>query len=338
MRPRSDRGETFGIYGLKVSCGLQITPCLIRVSGPPDLRIETSSSPPGAWQEEAAYESPFRDEAGRCALRILRRESFDLLAFPGVAEFSVAERTILCRPARPQRRELIEIRLLGTVLAFFLERSGIPVLHASAVEVGGAAVAFLGSNRGGKSGLAGAFLKAGFPLLSDDILPLDIDLKGDGPEDRSLEGRGPEGIQARPAYPQMRAWPDLAAHLTGSFENLPRVLPELEKRRIAVGGEGGLGSFCAQARPLAVLYLPQRRPPGEGEAIRIEALSPRDALVELLRASFIARPVAALGWQPRRIDAFSRLVERVPLRRLSYPSGFEHLDRVREAVLEDVSC
>ena len=33
---------------------------------------------------------------------------------------------------------------------------------------------------------------------------------------------------------------------------------------------------------------------------------------------------------------FGRMVQQVPMRRLVYPSGFEHLPPVREAVLADV--
>ena len=44
----------------------------------------------------------------------------------------------------------------------------------------------------------------------------------------------------------------------------------------------------------------------------------------------------APGVQPPSLDFFTQLVQQVPMRRLIYPSGFEHLPRVREAVLEDV--
>jgi hypothetical protein len=57
--------------------------------------------------------------------------------------------------------------------------------------------------------------------------------------------------------------------------------------------------------------------------------------MELLRHSFMMRAVQALGWQPQRLALFAQLIGQVPLRRLRYPSGFEHLPRVRDAVLED---
>jgi hypothetical protein len=57
--------------------------------------------------------------------------------------------------------------------------------------------------------------------------------------------------------------------------------------------------------------------------------------MELLHHSFIPHAVQALGWQRHRLPSFAQLLQTVPLRRLRYPSGFEHLPRVREAVLAD---
>ena len=62
----------------------------------------------------------------------------------------------------------------------------------------------------------------------------------------------------------------------------------------------------------------------------------REAVIALVRHSFAARAVQALGWQPRRLRFFADLAQQVPLRRLSYPSGFQHLPRVGQAILRDL--
>ena len=43
-----------------------------------------------------------------------------------------------------------------------------------------------------------------------------------------------------------------------------------------------------------------------------------------------------IGLQPQRLDFFAQMVQQVPMRRLAYPSGFEHLPRVRDAILQDL--
>lgn len=314
--------ESYQVFGLRLETGFDFSarlPCggsgrEIRFDRAPDLgeALRCPHGPP-------VYSSSLRGPRGGPVLQVFEKDGAFLLSFPGVAVFSVGTDGISYSPAPPERRDLIEVRFLGTVLAFFLERSGVPVLHASAVDVDGRAVAFLGNNRGGKTGLAASFLRAGFSLLGDDLAPLDA---------------GSEPVMVRPGIPQMKAWPDLAHHLLGGIEGLPRVLETIEKRWIPVGPPAGFGSFCGEPRPLGSVYLPRRE---EASAqVRIEALRPRDAVVELLRTSFLARLVDALGWQPRRLDLLSRLAAATPVRRLVYPAGFEHLDRVRDAVLADL--
>ena len=59
-------------------------------------------------------------------------------------------------------------------------------------------------------------------------------------------------------------------------------------------------------------------------------------MIELLRYSFIPTWIfEELGWQGRRMEFFARLVEKVPVRRLRYPSGFEYLPAMVEAVMRD---
>jgi len=215
---------------------------------------------------------------------------------------------------------LVEIRLLGPVLSYWMERLGLLALHASAVGIGQRAIGFLASHGGGKSGLAAGLMRYGHPLLTDDILPVEE-------RDGTFFGR--------PGYPQMRMWPDAAAHFLGDWEELPLVLPEIAKRRVPVGPalEGGFGSFHPDSLPITALYVPERRQDGP---IEIREVLRSEGLLELVRHSFSPRLVEAAGLQPRRFDLFARLVQRVPIRRLVYPSGFHRLPEVAEAVLRDL--
>jgi hypothetical protein len=164
---------------------------------------------------------------------------------------------------------------------------------------------------GGKSGLAAAMVQAGFPLLTDDLLVLD---------------EREERWEVRPAYPEMRMWPDEAAHFAGPPEALPLVQSDSEKRRVAIG-DGGFGSFLDASTPLSCIYLASRRPEMDGGA-EIQPVSRSEALIELVRHSFSPRLVEAAGLQPARLDRLARLVRAVPVRRLVYPSGFDRLPEV----------
>ena len=134
----------------------------------------------------------------------------------------------------------------------------------------------------------------------------------------------------------MRMWPDEAEHFLGHYRDLELVHPQLAKRRVAVG-PAGFGAFCAEARPLACLYIPERRDPAAwGDGVEITPLRPTAALMALVRNAFTARAVEALGWQRSRLMVLGDLVQRVPVRRLIYPSGFQRLPQVRQALLRDL--
>ena len=71
--------------------------------------------------------------------------------------------------------------------------------------------------------------------------------------------------------------------------------------------------------------------------IRIEPIPSSEALIELVRESFLVRILHAAGIQEARLERLGRLVEEVPVRRLIYPSGLERLPSVLEAIREDGS-
>lgn len=254
----------------------------------------------------------------------MQHDDGTLLHFPRSADFYLWPQRIVCHLLDPAAAPLVEIHFLGTAMALWLELRGIPALHASAVAVDGRAVAFTSSNGGGKSSLAAALMQAGHPLLTDDILPVE----------RAADGT----ITGRPGYPTMRMWPEEARHFLGHIDGLPRVHPRLDKRRVFVGPPAGFGSFHGAPAPLACLYLPDRRDPAQwGERVEIAPVSQAQAVIELVRHSFVARLVHAAGLQPARLHLFAALVRQVPVRRLVYPSGFDHLPSVCDAILVDQS-
>lgn len=87
---------------------------------------------------------------------------------------------------------LLSLFTVSEALGLILFQKGYFLLHASAVKVGGEAWCFMGNPGAGKSTTAAAFVKAGCPLLSDDLTAIRFDVNGKA--------------YIIPAYPQLKIW------------------------------------------------------------------------------------------------------------------------------------
>jgi hypothetical protein len=93
-----------------------------------------------------------------------------LLRVPGIARYLLCDgRAIVYEPAPHADLGDVAAFLTGAAFGILMHQRGLVVLHASSVEVGGAAVLFLGSSGAGKSTLAAALVQRGYPLVTDDV-------------------------------------------------------------------------------------------------------------------------------------------------------------------------
>lgn len=307
--------KRYKVYGLTLASELPLQSRLAPARGGATLRFYCCDRPPLQKEAKLLYRHEPFDR-----LALYRLPEAELMRFGEAADFYLNDREIGCYLRDPSYRYGVELWLLGVVLAYWLERfAAAPVLHASAVVIDGKAVGFLASNRGGKSSLAAALMQLGQPLLSDDLLVL---------------GRSHASFVARSGYPQMRMWPAQAAHFLGSSEDLPKVHPYLDKRRVTVG-TGGFGHFCHSPMPLAALYLPQR---GTSPEIVIEPLPLGEALMTLVRHSFLAGLVEAAGLEQARFSFLGALAAQLPIKRLRYPEGLVRLPQVVRAICRDIGA
>lgn len=281
-------------------------------------------SRPGGDPGERLWASQVRFSSGVPAVTLHRAGRTERIRYTDVVEFVFGPSgdRIDGRVLDPEYGHAVEIYLLGLVLAYWLERRGRLALHGSGVVLeDGRAVAFLGDKGSGKTSLGAAFLRDGCPLLTDDLLAVDVD--------RARP-------HAAPGYPQLRMWPDLARHFVGDPAGLPSVEPGGEKRRVSLVDHWD-APFADAPAPLERIYLPRRREPGEGGGIRIEEVRPAEGLFGLVRESFLVAILQATGLQGGRLDRLGRLARAVPVRRLVYPSGLERLPEVMAAVRADAA-
>ncbi len=313
---------TYAVYGVCFDSDFAFRTPLPRVTGKPSFRYLCRAD-----RYRVPVPAPEIYRSRRVATdgtpSLILRQHGDTIAFclPDGTHLVLRPDQIEAYAADERQQTMAEICLLGTVLSYLREREGIPVLHASVVAVEGKGVAFLAGNGGGKSSLAAALMQKGYPLVSDDLLPI-----------LTHSGR----YVAAAGYPQMRFWPQEARFFVDESNKLERVHPDLEKRRVPVGLHG-FGSFCAHALPLSAIYLPERHPAAELQArVEIVPVPPREALVALTSQLFIRPLLAEFGWLGERLRFLAQLTQCIPVRRLRYPSGMSRLGDVVERILEDL--
>jgi hypothetical protein len=236
-----------------------------------------------------------------------------LLRFPDLADFTVSASgtEMAAYPVLGVSRQTVEHLYLNQVLPLAMSRQRKLVLHAGAVEVESAAVAFVGVSGRGKSTLAASFATSGYRFLTDDGLQL---------------AKNGNGYSIQPSHPSMRLWDD---SLQALIPDNIRATPPVDYTRKARLLANDAVEFCDAARPLHCMYFL-----GEGNinTISIEPISGRESMIELVRHSFL------LDIEEREmlIHQFAELsaLATIPMFfRLDYPRCFEMLPEVRDAVI-----
>ena len=201
---------------------------------------------------------------------------------------------ILVDAANPVDPRLLQLCTLALPFGVLLRQRGLAVLHGSAISVNGSAVAFLAGRRMGKSTLASAMCRRGYGLVTDDILAIDLTVS-----DRPV---------ALPSIPWIKLSRQVVSSLGDDPDALEVLYPGSQERWWAVAYR-----FQDTALPVSLLYVL-----GEGPTTHTEALSRRDATMELMRHSY-----ALDRRDPSAVAAFFRqcvgLTRVVPLRRLIRP-------------------
>ena len=302
------------LYGLAAEVdrpipGLEPEPA----AGPADLRIwmgrvPADAFPPGA-AEEPWYVSPRLTAADEPTVVVHRRADGDFrLRYADGCEYHVdaAGTRVACAWPAHFTVEDAATYLLGPVLGLVLRLRGIPALHASAVSIGGAALALAGAAGAGKSTTAAALAARGHPVVADDVLAL----------------RGTEStVLAQPAYPHLRLWPDVVPALYGAGAELPLLTPNWTKRMLRVDA-----AFQRDPLPLGAVYVLAPREEGAA-APRLEPIGGVEAVLALVANAYV-------GWFPgraaqaRELEMLGRVARTVPLVR-----AVPHADPARLAEL-----
>lgn len=243
----------------------------------------------------------------------------DYLRWSGLFEFLVSPdgRHIGGRSLGAASPEAFHTYLLGQVLSHAMLKLGIEPLHATAAVFDGRAVAFMGDCGLGKSSLGASLVRAGHPLLTDDLL--------------TLEGTD-LGIVAHPGPPRIKLFPEMAKALLG--RDLTGLPMNPLTRKLVIPLEPGESQTTAV--PLQVIYVLSPASP-RVRRVTIRRLTQRQALLEILRNTF-NRDVTHPARLEQQFTQAAWVSRNVSIKLLSYPRDVAMLPAVRDAVATDILC
>ncbi len=223
-------------------------------------------------------------------------------------------REIVVAPS-PSEPSLPHVPVTGVLLGVLLHQRGQLTLHASAVTQGEDVIAFVGPKGAGKSTTAAAFCAQGYDLISDDVVAI-------------VWVDGVPYVQSGGS--QLKLFPDAASAVGLTPDRLPRLHPQLSKRRACVRADGTTNP----PRPLRAIYLLADDP----AEIRITALTAAEAIPVLLGHSYAQRFLGSSSATPEHFRACSELAAAGLVHRLARPRQLNRLSSLAAIVASHASA
>lgn len=234
------------------------------------------------------------------------------LQVPHVARFLVSEgREILIDPEPGIDADSLRVFLLGSAFGALLFQRGYLVLHGNAIRIGDQCMVCVGPSGAGKSTLAAGFMRRGYPILADDVVPVDSQCR------------------ALPGFPRIKLWRDVADQLAIDTTDLRRIRPNTEKFNLPVGSEG-----AGEPLPIRWIYILDS---DHLEALKIEPIHGLQRFKPLHNNTYRVRFLQGMALKPEHLKLCGQLAGRIRLARLTRPRTGFHLEPMIDRILADIA-
>ena len=235
------------------------------------------------------------------------------LNIPGICRFLASNgRTIILDADPAADPDSVRLFLLGSVFGALLAQRGLLVLHGNAVRIGDHCMVCIGPSGAGKSTLAAGFMRRGYTVLADDVVPIDD------------EGR------ALPGFPRLKLWGECAAQLGLDTSTLRRVRPQLDKFNWPLHER-----FENEALPVRWIYLLKNHP---GDEVQFSLISGLQRFITLRSNTYRIRFLGGSGPKAEHLRRCGQLARDVQVVEVSRPrKGFD-LDGLIDSILADIQA
>jgi HPr Serine kinase C-terminal domain len=262
----------------------------------------------------------FEDAAGCPRLLITRGPAQTSIRFPGLCEF-VGDRELrdIAVHLHPGVSPgFVGIMAAGAVITAHLVLAGTYVMHASAIQVGDAAVAFVGSSGMGKSTVAAMLTARGYALVTDDVLRVDSSRHAGRSKRTSVFAGGVEN--------RLRLKSRSLASVSGAAEAV-----ETADGRLSARPE----TTTASTLPLLACVIPM--PDRVHDVVAVRRLNLADGLIRLIRYPRI------VGWMhppilSQELWAAGAVAADVPIFEAQIPWGPPFRPDIAESLMDQLAA
>lgn len=235
-----------------------------------------------------------------------------VLNVPDIGLFIVCEgRKVIIDPIPGVDEDSIRLFLLGTVFGVLLFQRKMLVLHGNAVRIGNRCVVCVGDSGSGKSTLAAGFMRRGYDILADDVVPI-----GDG-------------YHALPGFPRIKLWRDTIDQLGIDADSLKHIRPGVEKFNYPL-----FEQFADKRLPVRWIYVLEKHDKPE---IVFEPISGFQSFKQLYKNTFGVHFIHNMAIDAEHLEFCAGLARNVRLARVIRPQqGFE-LEMLIDHILTDIA-
>jgi hypothetical protein len=204
----------------------------------------------------------------------------------------------------------VRLFLLGSCMAALLVQRGLLPLHGSTVLTPQGAVLFTGPSTSGKSTLAAAFARRGYPVLADDLSTVHFPAGG--------------RPTVTPELKRLKLWAHTLKHLDEEAGELEQIRPGLEKYGYPLGE-----AFASEPAPLHTLYVLHTHNFSGIEIAPVEGLKKFGVLKN---AIYRGEHMSAAGIPGNGFKNLSRLAQAVRVREVRFPHDFSRLGELMDRI------
>jgi len=203
---------------------------------------------------------------------------------------------------------------VGLVMGCILRLKGMLCLHASAVNIDGKAILFVGKKRSGKSTTAAAFSRLGYKVLADDIAAID---------------EQPDGWYIQHGYPKVRLREQPLALLhSADDKNFSPVYSNYDSWYSDIDH-----NFWESALPLGAIYLLNQV--NDSNSLPYVTSAEAGGLIGLHKNTF-ANYLITPDLRKVEFEQLGRIISKIPVRNLFYGQDVQLVNLQCQTVLDDL--